>query len=76
MYVKMPFGLMNVGAEFQRAMDIAFADEIDRFIVLYLDEIIVYSKTDEEDLLHLRRLFEKCRWFGISLNPKKKKFRP
>ena len=65
---------MNVGATFQRAMDIAFVDEIDHFIMIYLDEIIVYSKTDEEHLAHLRRVFEKCRRFGISLNPKKTLF--
>lgn len=39
--------------------------------MIYLDEIIVYSKTNEEHLLDLRRVFEKCRRFGISLNPKK-----
>lgn len=57
MYVKMFFGLMNVGATFQRAMDIGFADEIGRFIVIYLDEKIVCSKIDEEHLMHLRRAF-------------------
>jgi hypothetical protein len=71
MYVKMPFGLMNAGATFQRAMDIAFVDELGRFIVIYLDDVTVYSKSDEEHLQHLRRVFEKCRKFGISLNPKK-----
>jgi hypothetical protein len=50
MYVKMPFGLMNVGATFQREMDIAFVDELGRFIVIYLDDVTVYSKTDEEHL--------------------------
>ena len=74
MYVKMPFGLMNAGANFQRAMDIAFSDEIGHFIVIYLDDITVYSKTKEEHLEHLRRVFEKCRRFGLSLNPKKTVF--
>ena len=74
MYVKIPFGLMNVGATFQRAMDIAFSEEIGHFIVIYLDDITVYSKTDEEHLKHLRRVFEKCRRFGLSLNPKKTVF--
>jgi hypothetical protein len=59
MYVKMPFGLMNVGATFQRAMDIAFVDELGRFIVIYLDDVTVYSQFDEEHLQHLRRVFEK-----------------
>jgi hypothetical protein len=46
MYVKMPFGLMNVGATFQRAMDIAFVDETRRFTVIYLDDVTVYSKSN------------------------------
>ena len=71
MYVKMPFRLMNTSATFQRAMEIAFSDEIGNFIVVYLDDITVYSKTEEEHLEHLRRVFEKCRRFGLSLNPKK-----
>ena len=74
MYVKIAFGLMNAGATFQRAMDIAFSEEICLFIVIYLDDINVYSKSDEEHLRHLRRVFEKCRKFGIFLNPKKTLF--
>jgi hypothetical protein len=42
MYAKMHFWLMNVGETFQRAMDITFADEKDKFIVIYLDDITVY----------------------------------
>jgi hypothetical protein len=75
MYVKMPFGLMNIGATFQRAMDISFMDENGNFIVIYLDDVTIYSKSDEENFLHLRRVFEKCKKFGISLNPKKSLFR-
>ena len=74
MYVKMPFGLMNVGATFQRSMDIAFSEELGFFIIIYLDDITVYSKTDEEHLEHLRKVFEKCRKYGLSLNPKKTMF--
>ena len=70
----MHFGLMNAGATFQGAMDITFSKEIGHFIVIYLDDIIVYSKIDEEHLKHLRKVFEKCRSFGLSLNPKKKIF--
>ena len=50
MYVKMPFGLMNAGATFQRVMEIYFSDEIGNFIFIYLDDITVYSKTDEEHI--------------------------
>jgi hypothetical protein len=72
MYDKMPFGLMNAGTTFQRAMDIAFIGERDKFVVIYLDDITVFSKSDEVDhLIHLKQTFEKCRRFGLSLNPKK-----
>jgi hypothetical protein len=43
MYAKMPFGLMNAGDTFQRAMDISFVDEKDKFIVIYLDDIIFFQ---------------------------------
>jgi hypothetical protein len=74
MYAKIPFGLMNVKETFQIYMDIFFYDEKDKFIVIYLDDITVYSSLDEEHLKHLRRAFEKCRKFGISLNPKNSNF--
>ena len=74
MYDKIPFGLMNVGSTFQRAMDTTFSKEKDRFIVIYLYEITVYSKNDQRHLEHLKRVFQKCRKFGISLNPKKSNF--
>ena len=74
MYAKMPFGLMNAGATFQRAMDIAFVEERDKFIVIYLDDITVYSESDSQHIDHLKKAFLKCRKFGISLNPKKSHF--
>jgi len=74
MYLKMPFGLMNAGETFQRAMDIAFAKEIHDFLVVYQDDITVFSKSDNEHLDHLRRVFIKCKKIGISLNPKKTLF--
>jgi len=73
-YVKMPFGLKNVGATFQQAMDIAFANEKDVFLVVYLDDLTIFSSSDDEHLHHLRIVFQKCREFGISLNPKKSLF--
>ena len=76
MYSKMPFGLMNTGATFQCAMDIAFSKEKDKFVVVYLDDITVFSKFDKKHLEHLERIFLKCIKFGISLNPKKSHFAP
>jgi hypothetical protein len=71
MYAKIPFGLMNAGATFQRAMDIVFIGEKDKFVVIYLDDITVFSRSDKEHCHHLKKVFLKCRRFGLSLNPKK-----
>jgi hypothetical protein len=43
-YEHMPFGLSNAGATFQRDMQIAFDDLIDKIIHIYLDDLVVYSK--------------------------------
>jgi len=74
MYDKMSFGLMNAGATFQRAMDISFVGEQDKFVVIYYDDLSVFSKSNEDHMIHLKQTFEKCRGFGLSLNPKKSHF--
>lgn len=73
-YAKMPFGLKNSGATFQWAMYIAFANEKDVFLVVYLDDLTIFSNSDEDHLYHLKIVFQWCRKFGISLNPKKSLF--
>lgn len=72
MYAKMPFGLMNAGATFQRAMDISFVGE--KFVVIYLDDVTIFSSSDDEHLQHLQKAFLKCKKYGLSLNPKKSLF--
>ena len=70
----MSFGLKNVGEIFQWAMDIAFTNEKDVFLVVYLDDLIIFSISDEEHLYHLKIVFQRCRKYGISFNPKKSLF--
>ncbi len=74
MYSKMPFRLMNVGATFQGVMDIAFVGEKDMFVLIYHYEITVFSSSHKDHLQHLKKVFLKCRRFGISVNPKKSQF--
>ena len=74
MYSKMPFRLMNAGTTFQRAMDIAFVGKKEIFFLIYLDDIIVSSSNHKNHLQHLKKVFLKCRQFGISVNPKKSQF--
>jgi hypothetical protein len=46
----MPFGLINTRETFQRDMDVAFQGLINRCMVVYLDDVIVYSKNREEHI--------------------------
>jgi hypothetical protein len=73
-YLRMLFGLMNVGATFQREMDFSFRDLIQKIIEIYQDDLTVISKDRKDHLSHLRIVFERCRKYGISLNPKKSIF--
>lgn len=52
-------------------MDIAFKDLINNCMVVYLDNIIVYSKICEGHVEHLRKIFDGYLKYGIPLNPKK-----
>ena len=53
MYQKMPFCLINVGETFQQAMDIASVGEKDKFIVIYLDDMMVFLMSDDDHIKHL-----------------------
>ena len=60
-YRRMPFGLINVGETFQRAMDIAFHGlMIGHSVVVYLDDITIFSKKRGGHTFHLRHIFERC----------------
>lgn len=73
-YQKMALGLISVGATFQRAMDIVFKGLVNNSVVIYLDDIIVYSKKHSNHLRDLKQIFQHCQKYGISLNPKKSCF--
>jgi len=47
-YKRMPFGLINAPATFQRALDIIFSGVKWQSCLIYLDDVIVYSKTEEK----------------------------
>lgn len=49
----------------------AFKNMIEKFVLVYLDDIIVYSKSVIDHFDHLRQVFLRCREYGVSLNPSK-----
>jgi hypothetical protein len=69
-YRKLPFGLKNVGATFQRAMSYAFHD-IKHILDPYLDDFPAHSTRREDHIDHLRAIFLRCRHYNIHLNPHK-----
>ena len=63
----MPFGLNNAPATFQRLMENILKDLNYRIALCYLDDIIVFSKTFDDHLLHLRKVFDRLRAANIKL---------
>ena len=57
-YWKIPFGMINASTTFQRAMDIAFQSLLGESVVVYLDNITVFSKKRGECIVHLRQIFD------------------
>ena len=67
----MPFGLKNVGAMYQRAMNPLLHDLMHKEIKVYVDDMIAKSHTEEEQLVHLYNVFERLRKFILRLIPNK-----
>jgi len=57
-WIVMPFGLKNVGACYQRAMNYMFHDFIGKFMQIYVDDIVVKSSAEKDHLDHLQKSFE------------------
>ncbi|XP_050877403.1 uncharacterized protein LOC127081165 [Lathyrus oleraceus] len=70
-YKVMSFGLKSAGATYQRAMVTLFHDMIHEKIEVYVDDMITKSRTEEDHLVNLKKLFVRLRKFKLRLNPKK-----
>src|SRR5262249_2141065 len=55
----MPFSLCNAPMTFQMTMNSLFAEYINDFVVVYIDDLLVYSKMAEEHKIHLRKVLAK-----------------
>lgn len=70
-YRMIPFRLINGRVTFQGAMDIAIKDIIGKCIIIYIDDLTVFLKKHGDHIVDLCRVFQRCKKFGISLDPKK-----
>ena len=69
-YRKMPFGLKNARATFQRAMTLIFHD-LKWIIEVFFDDLAAHSRMRMHHSYHLRLVFERCRHYLVRLNPHK-----
>ena len=70
-YVVMPFGLKNAGATYQRLVNRMFKDQLGRNMEVYVDDMLVKSKTSGDHSDDLEEAFAVIRKYGMKLNPKK-----
>ncbi|GJR52158.1 reverse transcriptase domain-containing protein [Tanacetum coccineum] len=70
-YTKMPFGLRNVGATYQRLVDKAFHKQIGRNLEVYVDDLVIKRRTEDEIVRDIKETLKTIREINMKLNPKK-----
>ncbi|GJV44877.1 reverse transcriptase domain-containing protein [Tanacetum coccineum] len=70
-YSKMPFGLKNTGATYQRLVDKVFQKQIGRNLEVYVDNLVIKSRTEQEIIRDMEETFKTLKEINMKLNPKK-----
>src|SRR5579859_6354124 len=70
----MPFGLCNAPGTFQYYMNDTFCDMLDKFLIVYLDDMLIYSDSLAEHKCHVQRVLERLREAKLYLKPSKCEF--
>ena len=70
----MPFGLANGPSHFQRIMDLVFSDLLGQCVMVFIDEIVIYSSDLTEHIKHLETVFERLAQYGLQIKAEKCKF--
>ena len=73
-YKVMPFGLKNMSTTYQRLMNKMFAQQIGRNVQVYVDDMLVKSRREEDHLEDLKETFNTFRSYNMKLNPGKYAF--
>nr|GEZ31125.1 reverse transcriptase domain-containing protein [Tanacetum cinerariifolium] len=70
-YTKMPFGLKNAGATYQRLVESAFQSQIGRNLEAYVDDMVIKSRDEKMLLADIPETFDNLKKINMKLNPKK-----
>src|SRR6266540_735126 len=70
----MPFRLCNASAMFQKLMNKILRPYIGKFVEVYLDDVIIHSRTKDEHIKHVRAVLQKIREANLKLKPSKCKW--
>ena len=70
-FERMPFGLCNAPATFQRLMEACLGELVLETCLIYVDDIIVFAETENAHLARLRAVFDRIRDFGLKMRPHK-----
>ncbi|GJR12087.1 reverse transcriptase domain-containing protein [Tanacetum coccineum] len=73
-YTKMPFGLKNAGATYQRLVDSAFKEQIGVNLEAYVNDMVIKSRTEQDIIKDIEQTFSTLRRINMKLNPKKCSF--
>jgi ADP-ribose pyrophosphatase YjhB (NUDIX family) len=73
-FLVMPFGLVNAPSTFQRFMETALKPYLLKFCMVYIDDIIIFSKTEQEHLEHVRLILETLNKFQVKIKLSKCEF--
>lgn len=73
-YVRMPFGLKSAPSTFQRVMDNVLRDYIYKICFVYMDDIVIFSKSLQEHVHHIKLIFDKLRQFNLKIQLDKSEF--
>src|ERR1700736_6461478 len=70
-FLVMPFGLTNAPSVFMQMMNSVLAEYIDRFVIVFIDDILIYSNSEEEHHEHVRMVLDKLREHQLHANSEK-----
>src|SRR5207248_2398473 len=69
-----PFGVQGAPAKFTQMMSLLFKDMLHKDLMVYIDDLLIFSENFESHIIALQEVFDRLRNAGLRLHPKKCKF--